>query len=205
MKTLKNLILASAVCVAAILPASAQFNPYGEGRLIVMGYPITLRTDGLSKGITNNPINIRDTDGVGFITLACQTNSGVGTLTCTIQQSPDLTNWTTLANCAISTSNAITSTNFGYGYTNAPAATNQVLLPGTVVSPNASTAGFATGYVLPAQFNSNAVVTMSTNLAATVGFIVNDAQQFIRTTWSATGAHTNYDGISAYYFAHHKR
>ncbi len=197
MKTLKNLILAGALCLAAILPARAQFNLFGENRTAVMCYPTTLRTDGASKGITNNPVNIHGSAGIGIITLACQTNSGVGTLTCTVQQSPDLTNWTTLGNCAIATSNAVAYTNFIYGYTNAPAATNQWLFPGVVTTPTSTTAGFATPYVLPPAYNSNAVVTISTNLVAEIGFIANDAQQFIRTIWVATGANTNYDGISA--------
>ena len=46
--------------------------------------------------------------------------------------------------------------------------------------------------------NSNAVIAVSAgNGVYQLGFNAEDCGRYLRTTWSATGANTNYDGIAA--------
>lgn len=200
MKTFfKSLLAIAAVSIVLIaLSCCAQQDPFGQMRTIYLCAPTTLRTDGSSKGITNTPVDIHGAMGIGLMNVFVQTNSGVGTLTLTVQSSPDLTTWTTLANCAVATSNSIIYTNSGPS--TAIYATNLTYLPGTITYPTAQSAGFANPYLAPAAFNSNAVFTVSTGGGANIyqfGFNAEDAGRYIRTTWVATGGNTNYDGITA--------
>ena len=189
------------VTVAVILvafSAAAQQDPFGQMRTIYLCAPTTLRTDGASKGITNTPVDIHGAMGVGLMNVFVQTNSGVGTLTLTVQASTDLTTWTTLGNCAIAVSNSIIYTNSGPS--TAIYATNLTYLPGTITYPTSQSAGFANPYLAPVSFNSNAVITVSTGSGANIyqfGFNAEDCSRYLRTTWVATGANTNYDGIAA--------
>ena len=86
---------------------------------------------------------------------------GGGTLTATILFSDDQTNQSDLANIAIiSSPTAIYYTNYYFAGTNL-VITNNFLLPGTITTPVAATAGFATPFLASLPFTNSGAITLS--------------------------------------------
>ena len=100
--------------------------------------------------------------GSAFIDVWAVTNNGTNTVTVTPQTSQDTTNWTSLTNYAISTTNTLTyytNTAYSGNVTGALLATNMDVYPFTTTTPTASTAGFATPYPLPQPFTNTGYFT----------------------------------------------
>jgi hypothetical protein len=139
---------------------------------------------------TNNPVDIVGFCGVGTITLLSSTNAG-GTLTATIQTSPDTTNWTDLANFAlVNSQTSFSITNGYYGGTNLYV-TDAFLLPYTSTTPVAATAGFATPYSAYLPFTNSGAVTITTAGAYQIGVNLSDSPRYLHLKWTATAAATN--------------
>ena len=207
-----NKIFGKLLVIAALVGlcgrASAQgtgFDWYALDKDIVM---IALCSNGVAGATgtnTSQPIDIGHGKfiGSGFIDVWFMTNWGTNTGTITPQSSPDLTNWTTVTNFAVSVNFTNVYTNIYYDGTNGTSvallATNWELNPFTNQTPNAALAGFATGYGLPVAFTNNAAVTANysgpTNstlsFGTRLGFAnVNDLSEYLRVTIQYSG--TNY-------------
>ncbi len=180
--------LMATIALLAAAPALAQsgFNPYQEQRTIVLAPPTTILNDLLTS---NTPIDIRGLEGIAKVDIFAVTNGG-GTLTCTLETSPDLTNWTALANYALSTRTAVAITNTYWGSTNI-FATNSFLLPGVWTTPTAATAGFASPYLAPAGFTNSTAITVTTKGAYQIGFNISDQPRYLHVLWTATSSATN--------------
>lgn len=152
--------------------AQGDFDPYAITKTIILIPPTNLTV--ATGFVTNtNTIDIGNGKFIGsaYIDIYANTNGSTNTLTVTPQTSSDLTNWSLLANYAISVSNNTIYTNIAYSgsVTGALLSTNSEVNPFTVVTPVASTAGFATTYQLPAPFTNSGAVTLNFNGLTRIG------------------------------------
>lgn len=164
-----------AVGLLSALTASAQFDQFAEPRVIVLTSP-----QQISATRTNDVIDIHGFEGKGIVLLTISTNSQNQPNTNQLVTSPDRTNWTALANFAIAVPTAKVYTNLYYGGAT-PLATNTLLLPGTNTTPTANTAGFASGYLIPAPYTNSGTFVM-TNYAM-IGFSVPDNARYLGINW----------------------
>lgn len=203
---MKNRFLSAIAMVTMLVgvatPAFGQLDMFGQPRFVVLDSGTTIITTTAAITVTNNPVDIHGFEGVAAIYLSCLTNSssstGVSNLpSYWVEQSSDLTNWSQLTACAVASS-ASSVVTFMNSATNNLLATNVYLLPGTVTTPVASTAGFASQYLSPAAFTStSSVFTNSTSGGtAVIGFFVGDAKRYLRTA-SRVPSGTNNSSFSA--------
>ena len=141
--------------------------------------------------VTNSSTDLNNMTGIGKITLNFASDNSAGVGAFVVQSSADTTNWATLGNVALGVSTAITKTNSlaaGGSITNIY--TN--FLSGTgVTTPTASTAGFATPYIPALLFTNTASVSITNAGVATLGFIINDANRYLRLKVTCSGTFTN--------------
>lgn len=189
MKFLKNLIAATAVVFLACLPAEAQFQIYGGSRTIVIEPQL------ISATTSNSVVDIHGWEGTAKIDIITATNSGNSTLTLTVNNSSDQTNWTALKNYSLAVSNGVVLTNLYYG-TGTPISTNAYLEPGTLTTPSASSSGFVTKYQLPAPFTNSAAITCSNSILQ-IGFNAADCQRYLQFLWTVTGGSSPTNTVGA--------
>jgi prepilin-type N-terminal cleavage/methylation domain-containing protein len=137
-------------------------------------------------------------EGIAAVVITSITNGAASSvLTVTPQTSPDQVTWSTLTNFAVAKSATVIYTNLYYG-TNGLTATNTYLLAGTITSPTAATAGFATPYLDPTStpFTNVAAITISAKGTYLIGYNLNDAPRYFRVLWTPTGTSSN-DVVSA--------
>lgn len=175
-------VLTAGLLLAASLPARAQFDLFGGPRTFVIMSPQAITTTA-----SNAPVDIHALDGIAKVDIFCVSNTGGGTLTITAYTSPDTTNWTALANYASATSTTVIGTNFYYG--GQLKSTNTVLLPGTITTPTATTAGFATKYLLSAPFTNSAAISQAGSGVVQIGFNVSDKDRYFSIQFTGS---TNY-------------
>lgn len=197
-KILAAAALAIGLCQS--VEAQGEFDFYALTKTVVLVSPTNLT---VATGFLTNT-NTIDISGkfIGscFIDIWANTNGFTNTLTVTPQTSPDLTNWTSLANYALSVSNNTYYTNIFYsGTTNgALLATNIDLYPFTSVTPNAAQTGFATGYPQPAQFTNSGAVTLNFNGCTRLGYAnVADLPRYLRLLTISSGTNlfiANFEG-----------
>ena len=184
----KKLILGLAA-VGIVSCALAQEYPANWTRTIVLAAPQTLVT----ANATNGPIDKIGGIGQGYIDIFSLTNASGNIETAQIYTSPDQTNLTALANYAlISSATTITVTNFLYGGTNGLTASNPVLLPGTITTPTAATAGSATPYLAPLAYTNTGAITISAK--GTYRVLMNnlqDANRYFYIVYVGSGTSTN--------------
>lgn len=180
-----------AVASFCITQAQAQVDLFGASRTIVLTAPQTF-TPGTS--FYTNTIDIHGSDGIGAIDISSFTNAA-GALTATLYGSDDNTNYVAFPGFAIATSTAIAYTNTMYGSTNL-AVTDTFLLPGVLTVPTASSAGWATPYIVPAQFTNTGAITITAKGIYHIGFIAQDAKRYLHIVYAPTGASSN-DVVSA--------
>lgn len=169
------------------LNAAAQVDLFGAPRTIVVAPPQVLAANALST--TNSWVDTHGYDGVAKIDIFSQTNAG-GTLSVAFETSTDRTNAAALANFANAVSTSIIYTNTYYGGV-ALKATNTYLMPGTLTDPTASTAGWASTYLVPSPFTNSGSVTITAAAVYEIGYVIADAPRYIRVIFNATGAATN--------------
>lgn len=196
MKFTKNILTVLAVlflCTSAF--AQRGFDTFSVARWLVVAPP-TLFSGATALNLgTNNWVDIRSLSGIATINLFCRTNTGDSALTITVQTSNDQTNLSTLANVALAIPATVNYTNRYYGGTNVIAA-NVFNLYGSVVTPTASTSGFATPYINPAAVpytNTISATTPSYNTFSTYSVNIADAPSYIRLIVIPSGATTNFD------------
>ncbi len=188
MKNIKNLLIVAAI-VAIGFTAYGQrgLDAFAVSRSIVLATPTTL-TVSATATVTNGPIDTHGFDGIACVDLFGITNAA-GACTARLETSPDTTNWTAMTLYATATSYSLSFTNLMYG-TNVTA-TQTSLVPGTITTPTAATAGWATPFVAPALFTNTAATLSVQNGFQKVGYNVADAARYLHIIWTPTGAGTN--------------
>lgn len=186
-RKLSALALVALVLLAFTLPARAQFNQPQE--------PVTLMLDPgrviigfASATVTNSWVDTHGMLGQAAINLFVVTNAA-GSVTATLEGSNDATNALSFGTYAVATSTAVTYTNTYY-----PTAfnvTNTYLLPGTVTTPSAATAGFATSYLAPWDYTNTGAVTPALKGVTRLGYQVQDKPRYVRLIWTTSGSLTN--------------
>lgn len=185
------------MAVAAVLfavPCFAQrtIDTFGAVRTVVLS-PAQNLVVGVAA-VTNGPIDMKLFEGVAKVDIFSMTNTGNtgGTLTCTLYTSPDQTNLTALSNFAlISGTTAVNYTNLYYGGTSLWT-TNNYLLPGTITTPTASSAGFATKYLASLPYTNSGAITVTSKGYVEVGYNVADANRYLYAVWTPGGTFTNF-------------
>lgn len=171
-----KLILAAVAALTLVQTVHAQFNLFGEPRKVIV-----LQPKAISASYTGTTNDLRQFDGTATLDIVVVTNAGDAAIVVDCQGSATGTSgWASLANVAVATQATIITTNAA-GFNS----TNIYNLPGTIVTPTASTAGFATPYLLSAPYTGTGLVTGSTAVT-TLGFNISDAPRYLRCV--ATGA-----------------
>ena len=204
-----NLVILAVASLCFVFPAQAQrgFDVYaGSVRTVVLAPPYLYTGGAAMNAGTNGWVDCKGFDGMAKIDFASVTNVGNSTFTVTVQTSTDQTNLVTLANASYASATSIVYTNFFYsGYpTNLITATDNYLLPGSIVTPSAASAGWATPYLnVSANPYTNTVsaMTITTNGVQQVGFNIGDALRYLRVIVTPGGGATN-GCVSAVLTAH---
>jgi hypothetical protein len=192
MKHLKFSLLFTAVLAMIALPALAQRGNdlFYPTRTLTLAPP-TQQAGATS--VTNLPTDIRMYDGIVAVTIMSYTNGG-GTFTATLEQSSttNITGWGALSGYSIAVPTTIIYTNnvmVSGGSTNM-LGTNYWLLPGTPTTPTASTAGFATSYLLSQEMTNTGAITLPAGGATLIGFNAGDQKRYVHIIFTSTGAAT---------------
>jgi len=191
---LKNLFVLVATVFGLAISANAQlgFDAFAGTRTLVVSAAPNLAA---ASFVTNTIDKVR-LGGTGALTFLTATNTGAtgGTLTATLYGSTDKTNFVAISNYALLTAPSTeTITNYFYGGTNLTTA-NSVFLGGTVVTPTAYTAGWATPYIAPAQFTNSGAITLngSSASAVQVGLRLVDYPRYLHVVYNGGGTVTNF-------------
>ncbi len=191
MKFNKIKLAVIAAITLATLPAVAQlgFDTYGQTRTIVLAPPSILNAG--ATAFTNTPIDTHGFEGIAKVDIFSCTNSG-GACTAQMFTSPDLTNWTALANYSLAQSANVIYTNTIYGNATNLTATNTYLLPGAITTPTASTAGFASPYLdSSSPFTNSGAITITTKRFYSIGYNIQDNARYAMMVFTPTGSGSN--------------
>lgn len=202
MKFTKIVLMAALTMLAALMcPAQNGFDFFGIPRTLELGAPLNYTNSGtavLSTTFTNGPYDLNFFTGIGKVDITIISNkvdatTGVAaSLTATLEQSDDQTTWTAITTAALANRTSITFTNGLLG-TNTTA-TDIFQLPGTNTTPTASSAGFATPYLVPANFNQTASVVSTTSKAFSLGIPMDSTKRYIHVIWTVAGSNVTYGG-----------
>jgi len=191
--TLLGLLAFSPMCHAQGAGAGDMF---AGPRFLVLDVG-TVKAATTASSVIDLPIDIHGYDGIASVIITAPVEAGgdaTGTIYARLEGSPDgqvtgTTNWTILTNCAVMntfTTNILTSLVSGI-----LGVTNTYMIPGTVTTPTANSAGFAGQYLSATAFTSAGVgLTNVASGIAVIGFNVSDAPRFIRLKYTVT-AQTN--------------
>lgn len=188
-------ILTLLALLAVSVPAFAQMGSFDEFAVptrIQLAQPTLLNASAAT--FTNGPIDTIGFQGNALVSITSFTNAG-GALTATLETSPDQTNWTSLANYAVSVAVSRSITNHIYGGTGL-SVTQTFFLPGTPTTPTASSYGSATPYLVPSLFTNTGPLTITTKGQYFIGYKVADANRYLHVIWTPTGSSSN-DTVSA--------
>lgn len=190
-----GLISGVIVALSALAAGAQSLDTFAVPRSIVLTPPTVLTA--AAATVTNGPIDVGGYLGTANLDITSCTNAG-GALTATLYQSNDETNLTAVANFAVITGTTSYSyTNRIYGGTNVYA-TNPYLLPGTLTTPTAYTAGFAAPYLNPltVPFTNSTAITITAKGVYRVGLRAQDLQRYLYIVYTPTGSSSN-DVVSA--------
>jgi len=199
-------IVALAACIGTVAQAQLGFDAYSASRELVITAPVNINvvTAGPNGLYTNAAVDLSPFIGNVKIDITANTNiaTATGTLTVSMYGSADATNWTAVANYAIQqTPYSQSITNMGFANSTNLIVTDSFLLPGTVTSPTAATAGFATPYLLPTPFTNTAAITLISSGTVTgntiVGLRVKDQPRYLRLLYAATSGTVTNATVSA--------
>ena len=153
--------------VLCAIPASAQvgFDTFTPVRLLPFTGATTAKTTNIFTAgtvVTNGPIDKSLFTGRSTILIAAGSNiTTTGTLTAQVYGSPDTTNFYALTNYAVVTNTTSFIATNGI-YTNLTI-TNTPYLPGTLTTPTAYSAGYATPYLAALPFTNGGAITLPLN------------------------------------------
>lgn len=190
MKLNKFIIGLAAVCVMVLAPfARAQSDGVAVNTPLILANVGTLAA--YAPLSTNAPVYLSGYYGKGEIFFISSTNAG-GTVTATVETSPDTTNWTGLATYSLAANSTQVWTNTYYGSTNL-LATNVWVLNYSPTASAAVSAGFVSTYagVTGTLQNTNTgAVTISKAGIYKIGVSL-PGDSYAHVIWSCTGAATN--------------
>lgn len=177
-----------AVAVAALVSLAS----FGQGFDTFGNFPVlTVITPTQINGATtqsNLPVDIRLFTGIVNVPVMCWTNGG-GTVTVELRQAANTNGpWTDITSIAKGVPTTIYYTNAAAGAS--IYATNNWVLPGTVTTPTAATAGWSTTYLLPSQYTNSGAIAVGTATTGVQTFAFNsdDVQRYFQIVYVTTGA-----------------
>ena len=193
MKFTKNILAVAGLLIATMTcQAQRSFDMFNVPKTIVLAAPQNFTVNGGVGLITNGPVDIRMFDGLACIDIFSTTNTGTtgGTLTATVETSPDNTTWTALTNYAlISSTTSILYTNSANTNT---VATDVFLIPGTYTNYSV-TANLSAGTVLQSlPYTNGGAVTITTKGYYKLGWSIGDGGRYAHIVWTAGGTTTNF-------------
>jgi hypothetical protein len=191
MKLNKSILVLVAVGVMACVVRAQEF-PAQTSRTLVLSAMQTMSVSAVGV-VTNGPQDKIGAIGQGYIDIVSLTNAAGNIETAQIYTSPDQTNLTALANYAlISSPTTINVTNSLLSNATNVAVANLVLLPGTITTPTAATAGYAIPYLAELPFTNTGAITITAK--GTYRVIINniqDANRYFYIVYTPSGSATN--------------
>ena len=190
------------ICAATMLAVQAfagQFgiDPYAGFRTVVTATtPVTIGAAN-GAGVTNGPIDTFNWIGDAKIDVFAYTNAQVNTVTITLQQSTDTTNWSNITNVSVASAASLKVTNtivlsgstYILGNTNF-VVTDNLLYPFTITTPTAFSAGYATPYGSENPFTNSTPVTLNPNGWSEIGLHTGTLMRYVQAIFTAGGAGT---------------
>lgn len=162
------------------------FDFYSVPRFITWS-PTMLTNHSGTLTASNAPVDLHGFDGVASVFLTTSNyagNAGTPAFCARLFGSQDNTNWFLMTNCSYATAATYNITNKIGGVV----ATNQYLLPGTVTTPTAATAGFASPYLVPQPFtNAGVILTNVSGGSGLIGWSVQDGPRYVQVQYIVTG------------------
>jgi hypothetical protein len=182
---LSRIVACAAFLVLCAMPASAQsFDLYGSTRKLVMS-TVSCGPAATVTAASNNCVDIHAFTGIITVDIFSSTNDNSSGNTFTLETSSNTTNWTALANFAVGNPTAALFTNL-YVSTIPVWVTNNYNLPGTNTTPTASTAGFASPYLITSPFTNAGAISMNTGFY-TVAFRADDQPRYFHIKFALSG------------------
>jgi hypothetical protein len=192
MKFNKIIIGLAAICVLEIAPcARAQSDAVAANAPLILANAGTIAGVAQQNTFTNNPVWLSGYYGKGEIYFISSTNAG-GTLTATVETSPDTTNWTGIPTYSLAANYTQIWTNTYYGSTNL-FATNTWVLNYTPTAATPATAGYVSTYAAVTgtlQNTNTGAVTITKAGIYKIGLSL-PTDVYAHVIWTATGAATN--------------
>ena len=191
MKFNKFILGLAAICGMALAPcASAQSDAVSANAPLILANFGTLAAAAPIVS-TNAPVFLSGYYGKGEIYLISSTNAG-GTVTATIETSPDTTNWTAIPSYSLAANYTQTWTNTYYGSTNL-LATNTWVLSYSPTASTPSTAGYVSTYAAVTgtlQNTNTGAVTITKAGIYKIGVSL-PTDSYMHVIWTCTGGATN--------------
>ena len=180
MKTLKNLTIAAVFGLFAVT-AQAQLDTFGGARTILALPPQVI------TAVVSNVVDVHSYDGVAKIDLISATRDAANVTTFTLAGSATRTgSYTTIATFALGVPNTLTLTNTAAG-----GATNYLYLAGTLTTPTAATAGWASQYLVPSAFTTSGSIALTGCTNGVLGFNIADVPRYLSITATPTMSTSN--------------
>ena len=188
MKFLK-FTLALFLTVFALTALGGSFDQFAGPRFVVLSSGTDLTNHSGTLTASNSVVDIHGYDGVAAVYFNAQAYAGSGgKIYAYLEDSADGTNFFMLTNVAAAVSATYNMVNYAYS-TNGFTATNSYLLPGTVTTATASSAGFAGTYLAPAAFTGYGVLCTNVSTAnAVLGFPIQGARRYLHIAYTVTGS-----------------
>lgn len=182
--------VAAAVAMSCAPCALAQSDSVASGAPLIMANVGTLPAAATLVS-TNAPVWLSGYYGKGEIYIISSTNAG-GTVTATIETSPDTTNWTALPAYSVAANFTQTWTNTYYGSTNL-LATNTWILSYSPTTATPATAGFVSTYagVTGTLMNTNTGAITVTKAGIYKIGVSLPTDVYAHIYWTCTGLATN--------------
>ena len=197
-------LVAAAACLAISASAQLGFDAYSASREIIVSAPQNITVATANGLTTNGPVDCSLLIGNVKLDITANTNlaTSTGTLTASLYGSTDGTNMTAISNYAIQqTAYSLSITNMGYANSTNLVVTDSLLLPGTITTPSAASAGFASPYLLPTPYTNSAAITLVSSGAVTkntmVGLRIKDQPRYLFIVYTATGGTSTNITVSA--------
>lgn len=185
MKIFKISLAVVAATLVSLATIAQSFDAFGPFPVLTVITPTQING---ATTQSNLPVDIRLFTGIVNVPVMCWTNGG-GSVTVQLRQAANTNGpWTDITAIAKGVPTTIYYTNAAAGAS--IYATNNWVLPGTVTSPTAATAGWASTYLLPAQYTNSGAITVGTSTTGvqTLAFNADDVQRYFQIIYVTTGA-----------------
>ena len=137
--------------------------------------------------VVSNVVDVHGYDGVAKIDLISATRDAANVTTFTLAGSATRTGtYATIATFALGVPTTVPLTNTASG-----GATNYIYYAGTVTTPTAATAGWATPYLVPSAFTSSGSIALTGCTNGVLGFSIPDVPRYLSITATPTMSTSN--------------